>query len=248
MSLWTKLRGKGYIRQLDYKPYRIVESQHYIATRKLVDSTAEQDVLESLIEESKPIAPYHNSRGNLDYLLFTPFRYPPLRDGTRFGRQDEQSIFYASLELETAMAEIAYRQLTHWNASDAKLTPTEVGFTNIQVHIKTNVGIQLTEVPFKKLREEISDPKSYAASQPLGAEMRGAGIEFFTFFSARASEGANVGLFSVEAFANNKPIAKGHWKTFISKERIEFVSADDTHRRYGFDWSSFSSAHLVLSA
>ena len=54
--------------------YRLVEGQYYIATRKLVDSLTEQDVLERILNTSKPAAPMHNVHGSLHYLLFTPFR------------------------------------------------------------------------------------------------------------------------------------------------------------------------------
>lgn len=60
----------------------MVEAQHIASTMKIVDDAAEQDVLETLLESSKPAQPPGVSR--LDYLLATPFRYNPLRGGSRF--------------------------------------------------------------------------------------------------------------------------------------------------------------------
>ena len=62
--------------------WRMVESQHIAATMKLVDNRDEQDLLESLLESSKPTQP--DDTAGLDYLLVTPFRYDPKRGGSRF--------------------------------------------------------------------------------------------------------------------------------------------------------------------
>lgn len=73
--------------------YRVVEGQYYVATRVLVDSGPEHETLEDILDQSKPAAPTYNSRGALHYLLYTPFRYPPLKSGGRFHSRIEQSIF-----------------------------------------------------------------------------------------------------------------------------------------------------------
>ncbi|MDI7027707.1 RES family NAD+ phosphorylase, partial [Pseudomonas aeruginosa] len=69
--------------------------------------------LEELLESSKPPVPADAEP--LHYLLKTPFRYPPLRWGSRFGRRHEPSLFYAALKLETAMAESAYYRCVLWS-------------------------------------------------------------------------------------------------------------------------------------
>ena len=56
-SIWTRCAGESELRDLALEPYRVVESQHQVATRKLVDSNAEQAVLEDLIETAKPPDP-----------------------------------------------------------------------------------------------------------------------------------------------------------------------------------------------
>ncbi|MGQ0654347.1 MAG: RES domain-containing protein, partial [Betaproteobacteria bacterium] len=62
--------------------WRAVEWQHIAATTKLVDSQAEQEMLEDILEETKPPAP--SGMGPMDYLLATPFRYRPPPGGSRF--------------------------------------------------------------------------------------------------------------------------------------------------------------------
>ena len=85
-SIWTRCAGRSSLRPLSGRAWRVVESQHLFSTRKLVDSDAEQALLEELIEEVKPPT---GVPAGLHYLLFTPFRYPPLRHGSRFGTRAE---------------------------------------------------------------------------------------------------------------------------------------------------------------
>lgn len=51
----------------------MVEAQHTASTMKIVDNSEEQDLLETLLEGSKPTQ--SGSASALDYLLATPFRY-----------------------------------------------------------------------------------------------------------------------------------------------------------------------------
>ncbi len=215
---------KKHFQKYENEIYRLVEGQYFISTRKLVDSDAEQELLESILDNSKPVAPTKNSKGNLHYLLYTPFRYPPLKTGGRFHTRIEQSIFYGSEELETSMAEIAFGRFLFMQNSDAKLEAMDVPYTHFMVKVKSAKSILLNKKPFDLEREKISHPSSYGYSQSLGKLMRDAGAELFTYFSARRKGGINVGLFSVEAFASNKPIAgrDKHWSVYITNDKVEF--------------------------
>src|SRR5690625_4094619 len=90
----------------------MVESQEQVATSRLVASLARQAVLEELLEASKPPVPLEVT--GLGYLLATPFRYPPLRHGSRFGSRDEPSLFYGSRGLPPLLAEVAYYRFVFW--------------------------------------------------------------------------------------------------------------------------------------
>ena len=92
-SIWTRCAGDSEIRALRLSPWRVVEAQHQVSTRKLVDSADEQILLEELIERVKPA---DRTGGRWHYLLATPFRYPPLRHGSRFGGRHEPGIWYGS--------------------------------------------------------------------------------------------------------------------------------------------------------
>ena len=60
------------LRQYRGKVWRLVEAQHRISTNRIA-TTADQALLESLVDEVKPTLPAA-ARG-LHYLLATPFRY-----------------------------------------------------------------------------------------------------------------------------------------------------------------------------
>lgn len=207
--------------------YRIVEGQHFIATRKLVDSDGEQNILEEILDASKPKAPTSNARGELHYLLYTPFRYPPLKSGGRFHTRTEQSIFYGSQELKTSMAEVAYGKFLFLQDTDAELEPMQVPHTHFVAKVKSKKTLLLTTAPFDAYHDAISHPASYAASQRLGNAMRDAGTELFAYDSARHPGGVNVGLFSVEAFQQNKPVQgkDRNWSVYISADTVEFKRA-----------------------
>ena len=96
-SIWTRCAGRSELRPLRGRFCRVVEAQFRNSTRKLVDSDAEQEALEALIDRAKdPVPPGFE---DLHYLLYTPFRHPPLRNGSRFGTRQERGILYGAREL-----------------------------------------------------------------------------------------------------------------------------------------------------
>lgn len=80
---WDALLATAPPRRLDGTVVRLVESQEQIATHRLVATLARQAQLEALLERTKP--PLRPGTDGLHYLLATPFRYPPLPNGSRFG-------------------------------------------------------------------------------------------------------------------------------------------------------------------
>src|SRR5215468_9555443 len=86
--------------------WRLVEAQHKISTLKLVDTVEEQQLLEQLVESTKPSLPPECA--GLHYLLSTPFRYGAVYpSGSRFRRAGlTEGVFYAAEEPRIAVAEI----------------------------------------------------------------------------------------------------------------------------------------------
>ena len=196
-----------------------------------MDSDEEQALLEELIEDVKPPT---GAPAGLHYLLFTPFRYPPLRHGSRFGTRAENGIWYGSRARATAFVEKAYYLLLFLEGTAAELTPLETDVSIFQAAYETRKGVDLTRGAFARYADLISSPSDYAAPQMLGREMRADGVEAFLYTSARDPEhGANVGLFVREALSSRKPSVPESWRCVVTHEGVE-VTKEDVFRSASF--------------
>src|SRR5438552_11150402 len=105
---------------------------------KLVDTLAEQSVLESIVDASKP--PLPPECRHLDYLLATPFRYgAPYPKGSRFRRAgNTPGVFYASERPTTAVAEMAFYRLLFFAESPDTPWPKDAAeFTAFQAAVRS---------------------------------------------------------------------------------------------------------------
>jgi hypothetical protein len=205
--------------------FRLVESQEQVATNQLVSSLERQAVLEELLEAIKPRL--RKGTEHLHYLLATPFRYPPLKHGSRFGRRSEPSLFYGSLQVETVLAEAAYYRFVFWyGMARPPAGKLDTQHTLFGAEYLTDTGLRLQAPPFAQYRDALSSPSDYSASQALGASMRAAGIEAFEFTSARDPEGSiNLALFTPRAFARKDPVSQEPWLGELTGDRVRFHAA-----------------------
>lgn len=239
-DLWKKLNGIKKISSISETAWRIIEGQEYISTRKLVDSLEEQIILEEMLEASKPFL--LSEEEGYHALLYTPFRYPPLEYGSRFGNRSERGIWYGSLKIGTAMAEKAYYLFYFIRGSTAKLGLVQTPLTLFSANIKTKHGVDLTKAPFDKYQHEISSPRSYEISQNLGSAMRKNNVEAFTFFSARHLNEKNIGVYSISAFRSKKPNQNSFqsWNCSVTANKVEFTRANWMNiESYSFTLASF---------
>lgn len=223
-SIWTRCAGDSELRPLRLSPWRAVESQHQVSTRKLVRSLAEQELLEEMLEGAKPPAV---GSATLHYLLTTPFRYPPLPHGSRFGTRHERGIWYGAETQRTVFAEVAYYRFVFLAGTRADLGTVGTELTLFTVHAHSASAVDLVAPPFAAHRQAIASPTSYAASQSLGAAMRGAGVELFRYPSARdPAGGAAVGVFAPAAFGRARPRQLQTWRCTASAASVEFSKRD----------------------
>lgn len=204
---------------------RLVESQEQVATNQLVGSLDRQAVLEDMLEAIKPRLRLGTE--GMHYLLATPFRYPPLKHGSRFGTRSAPSLFYGALETGTVLAEAAYYRFLFWHGM---VTPPagklDTQHTLFGAQYRTNKGLQLQALPFVAHRAALCSPSDYGASQALGTDMRTLGVEAFEFISARDPEdGVNVALFTPAALSGNAPVFQAAWLCELSGERVRFHAA-----------------------
>lgn len=245
-SLWQREAGTAHLRRVELSPWRVVESQSVISTRKLVDSLDEQDVLEELVDRVKPPLPRWPRLRGLHYLLSTPFRHPPLRNGSRFGTRQEPGIWYGSRRLDTAFAEVAYYRLVFLDGTAATLPQLVVELSAFRAKVRSPKGVDLTRPPFDAHAARISSKTSYAVSQALGRDMRASGVEAFVFRSARDPRGGdNVGLLA-PAFAAKNPTVPESWVCTATRRRVDVVKKDVFRKQsFAFDRAAFEVAGEV---
>jgi RES domain len=209
MDIWSSCKDRVAPSVLSGELLRIVESQEQVATNALVDNLHEQEILEQLVEQTKPKLP--NFTQALHYLLTTPFRYPPLPHGSRFGSRLESGLLYGSLSLTTLLHEAAYYRFVFWEGMS---TPPPAGKLLTQHMIfaasyHSAQGLQLQHSPFDEYKKQLTDPADYHATQQLGSALRQSGIEAIEYCAARDPQhGINVALFTPRALPQQKPYNK----------------------------------------
>lgn len=202
--------------------WRVVETQEIAATQAITRNAGEQSRLEALLDASKPSVPADCE--GLSYLLYTPFRYPPLDYGSRFGRQFERGIFYASIQPEAAFAECAlYLWLFQQGPIEAgPLAVIRDQRTAFSSRVRSSRAVDTTGDAFSEVASKISDPASWDFPQRLGSCLRGARSGYCLYASARLADTVNIAVFDPAAFAEPAPLALQHWHLWLDSERCRF--------------------------
>lgn len=217
-TTWTPAELSSELRSYERQVWRLVEAQHYISTRKLVDSRAEQELIEDLIEETKPAIP--SECRHLDFLLSTPFRYGSAYPrGSRFRRAGRTlGVFYASEEASAAVAEMAFYRLLFFAESPKTPWPTNAAdFTGFTAAIASPRSLDLTTPPLVRDRPAWIDPIDYRPCQALADAARAAEAEIIRYKSVRdPNRCANVAVLKCAAFAKPKPLDRQTWRIRLS--------------------------------
>ena len=220
MSLptWTPAALSSEARLLSFKVWRMVEAQHIVSTSKIVETRAEQELLEDILEERKPPVP--SEAVDLHYLLFSPFRYEPRHpSGSRFRAVHDPGVFYAAETVRTAAAEVGYWRwrFLQDTAGLERLQPCP--FTAFRVPIKTGcVDVRLP--PFDSDAAQWQHPTDYSATQAFGRIARQSDIGAILYQSVRDPQRHYcVAVLTPLAFAAKKPDhATQTWMLTISTE------------------------------
>lgn len=229
-SDWSTIIGHAPRQSLQGILWRVVESQEDIATLDLVDTLAEQSLLEELLDDSKPTMP--ESARELHYLLSTPFRYPPLQWGSRFGTATEASLFYGALKPETAFAELAFYRFVFRAGMETDF-PQKTIVTNhtlFSAKYILNPGLDLRVAPFENYSDILRHKSNYGSAQKLGTAMRTAGFNGFHFTSARCpNKGTNVALFTPDGISSKRPVEQNQCYCETGAEYVSVKVAFDIY-------------------
>jgi hypothetical protein len=162
--------------------WRGVEAQHRIATMKVVDSVDEQDLLEAVLERSKP--PLPPQAEGLHYLVATPFRYLSAWP-SRFRGSGEPGIWYGAERLDTACAEVGYWRWRFAMDSDGlRDAPVVSELTFFEAAVSGPV-VDLGTAPWSAFEDRWMDPADYSGCQGLARAAREAGAAWIRYRSVR---------------------------------------------------------------
>ena len=192
----------------------------------LVDSVAEQAVLERLVEASKPPVPREVARLGLHWLLFTPFRYAPPPGGSRFRGPNDPGVFYGADQPRTACAEVGYWRWRHLRDSPGIAAMPQRPQTVFRVPVAGR-AVDLRVPPFDLDRVTWTDRTDYTGCQALARTAREAGVQWLRYESVRDSRHGGCGaVFDAAAFASRAPVEQQGWLLTVTQTRVVWQRSD----------------------
>ena len=196
---------------------RIVERQEDSATTRITADLVEQQMLEEMLEGSKPGT--LNTR--INYLLGTPFRYPPLDYGSRFGTRYDRWIFYASLDTATCLRECGYyRFKLFFDMEKPPPKPVNCEHTMITAALKADRCVDHCTPADAEISEALVSVESYDLTHRIGQQARDADAQMLVCQSARGA-GKNVAVFDDNVFAS-EPMNQRLWISQVRADRVMF--------------------------
>ena len=199
--------------------WRAVEAQYTAATMKLVDSATEQDLLEALLDGAKPEWPEDTLR--LDFLLATPFRYPPRAGGSRFRAEADPGVFYGAGSVRTACAELGYWRWRFLLDAPELERLEPVAHTAFRSQIDTR-AVDLRHPPFDRDRDAWGHPSDYRRCQNFAAQCRQTDLGAIVYASVRDPEpGWCIALLRASAFARPRPLTGNQtWWLAVNADEV----------------------------
>lgn len=202
--------------------WRTVEAQYVVATRPLVDTLAEQELLESVLESSKP--PIPPACAGLDYLLYTPFRYPTVPGGSRFRGYGDPGVWYGAAAVRTSFAELGYRR---WRfVSESRGLPRLDGVPHTLFQAVARGGaVDLRVEPFARDRKRWCDRDDYSACQAFARSARSAGAQIIRYESVRdPARGGCAAILDCRAFSGTGGVRRRQtWFLTVDRRRASWV-------------------------
>jgi hypothetical protein len=207
--------------------WRGVEAQHVVSTMRLADTTEEQDMLEQLLEHSKP--PMPAMKVPKHYLLATPFRYRP-QHASRFRRAGTLGLWYGAEELFAACAEVAYWRHRFIVDSAAFLNTellTEHTFYQAKVEGR---AIDLMQEPWVAASAAWTHSSDYTETQAVADAARDRDVKWICYESVRAPSKRCAAVLDVEAL---EMVDQGNtqqtWHCKATRESVMLVHGTVRH-------------------
>lgn len=196
-----------------------------VSTMRLVETPAEQQRLEAILEEAKPRLA--RSLRGLHFLLAAPFRYRPLPPGSRFRAPDDPGVFYGALEIRSACAETGWWRWKGFLMESAALRELPpVTFTLFPVAVEDR-AIDLRKPPLDADRDTWTHPSDYSGTQAMGRTAREADLGMILYESVRDPEhAANVAVIAPRAFREFHSTRGQTWTLLVTRTRVTWLRSE----------------------
>jgi len=223
---WDRTWFEGTLTSREMLAWRGVEAQHVVSTMRLVDTAAEQD----LLEMSKPTLP-PSATGH--YLLSTPFRYSPLH-ASRFRPANTKGQWYGAESVFAACAEVAYWRHRFILDSAGLLSKDLLTEHTFYKGAIDGLAIDLTTPPWSLAREMWTHGSDYAATQALASAAQTQGAQWLAYESVRAP-GARCAVVFDPTSLSEPPGGLDRsmqtWHCMANRDSVRF-----TRRRETYQW------------
>ncbi|WP_420550153.1 RES family NAD+ phosphorylase [Litorivicinus lipolyticus] len=214
--------------------FRYAEDQERSVTRDLVPSIDEHEILERLLDDSKPQTP--DDAADKHYLLSTAFRYPPLPFGSRFGTPHERGILYASESYRALQMELAFYRFSFYHDIDEPPATIRSNHVLFEFDYSTNRAIDLTGLK-GELNESLTSPSDYTWTQRVGRWCRSQDIRALRYPCARGRPSdINVAVLDPAAIAKPPTILLG-FTVRTTADLVTIVSGANTREPFDRDIS-----------
>lgn len=241
LPIWTPAALRSELGGFDARIWRLVEAQHRVSTLKLVDGLDEQQMLEDILEATKPPVPPECR--HLDYLLSTPFRYRPYPHGSRFRRAGfTPGVWYGAEHPETAVAEMVFYRLLFFAESPGTPLPDGAAdYTAFAARVATPFALDLNAGRLAEDAALWTHPTDYAACQALAEAARAAGAECIRYASVRDPQGgANLAVLACPAFRDHAPVERQTWRIRVTPGGAQALREHPRHG-IGFRLADFNA-------
>jgi len=216
-TTWTPTAVVSSAARVGLAAWRAVEAQHRVSTIRLVDTLDEQAQLEQLLEHSKPALP--QAPAGLHWLLATPFRYPPLPQGSRFRGSTDPGVFYGAEARRTACAELGYWRWRFLLDSPALATLEALPQTLFTAHVDA-LAVDLREAPLLRDADAWTHPQDYTSCQAFARLARDAGVTAIRYASVRDPlHGGCVAVLSPAVFVPGD-LQEQAWRLTVTRARV----------------------------
>lgn len=238
--IWTPDALRSEARPLEGPAWRLVEAQHRVSTLKVVDSLGEQELLEAILDETKPPVPPECR--HLDYLLSTPFRYRPYPHGSRFRRAGiTPGVWYGAERPQTAVAEMVFYRFLFYAESPQTPFPDDAAeYTAFSADLAAPVALDLTTGALAGDAARWRHLSDYEPCRRLAEAAREIGAEAIRYASVRdPGHGVNVAVLGCRAFRSPAPLERQTWRIRVNRTGAQAVRE---HPRLGLEFPPGSFA------